>query len=114
MARPLPRRRRRRQHERGRNLWAGASLITGQSCAPHRCEATSPLFSANETGSGTQAQGAVAEERSANAGSGAGVNGTIPPFERIVGDYGPLISRIAMSYEADPALREDLTQQILL
>src|SRR5688500_2125272 len=37
-----------------------------------------------------------------------------PPFERIVSEYGPLISRIAMSYEADPALREDLTQQILL
>lgn len=29
-------------------------------------------------------------------------------------DYGPLISRIAHSYEAEPALREDLTQQILL
>ena len=38
----------------------------------------------------------------------------VPPFERIVADYGPLISRIAMSYEADPGLREDLTQQILL
>ena len=37
-----------------------------------------------------------------------------PPFEQIVGDYGPLISRIAMSYEADPSLREDLVQQILL
>jgi RNA polymerase sigma-70 factor, ECF subfamily len=41
-------------------------------------------------------------------------NGAIPPFERIVADYGPLISRIAMSYEADPSLREDLTQQIFL
>ena len=40
--------------------------------------------------------------------------GEPPPFERIVGEYGPLISRIAMSYEADPALREDLTQQIFL
>lgn len=38
----------------------------------------------------------------------------LPPFERIVSDYGPLISRIAMSYEADPALREDLVQQIFL
>lgn len=37
-----------------------------------------------------------------------------PPFERVVADYGALISRIAMSYEADPTLREDLTQQILL
>lgn len=36
------------------------------------------------------------------------------PFERIVAEHGPLISRIAMSYEADPALREDLTQQILM
>ena len=41
-------------------------------------------------------------------------NGAIPPFERIVADYGGLISRIAMSYEADPTLREDLTQQIFL
>lgn len=40
--------------------------------------------------------------------------GDPPPFDQIVGDYGPLISRIAMSYEADPALREDLTQQIFL
>ena len=40
--------------------------------------------------------------------------GTAPPFETIVADYGPLISRIASSYEADPSLREDLTQQILL
>ena len=37
-----------------------------------------------------------------------------PPFERIVAEHGPLISRIAMSYEADPSLREDLTQQIML
>lgn len=44
--------------------------------------------------------------------SGPPANGL--PFERIVGDYGALISRIAMSYEADPTLREDLTQQILL
>ena len=56
----------------------------------------------------------MAEERSADAGSGGGVDGTIPPFERIVAEYGPLISRIAMSYEADLALREDLTQQIFL
>lgn len=37
-----------------------------------------------------------------------------PPFEQIVADHGALISRIAMSYEADAALREDLTQQIFL
>jgi RNA polymerase sigma-70 factor (ECF subfamily) len=47
------------------------------------------------------------------AASGAG-SGALPPFEDIVADYGPLISRIAMSYEADPAHREDLVQQILL
>ena len=41
-------------------------------------------------------------------------DGGVPPFERVVSDYGPLISRIAMTYEADPALREDLVQQILL
>jgi RNA polymerase sigma factor (sigma-70 family) len=41
-------------------------------------------------------------------------NGESPPFERIVAEHGPLISRIAMSYEADPTLREDLTQQIFL
>lgn len=40
--------------------------------------------------------------------------GEIPPFERIVADHGPLISRIAMSYEADASLREDLVQQIFL
>ncbi len=48
------------------------------------------------------------------ATSGGAGNGGIPPFESIVADYGPLISRIAMSYEADPSLREDLTQQIFL
>ncbi|HWT12963.1 MAG TPA: sigma-70 family RNA polymerase sigma factor [Allosphingosinicella sp.] len=42
------------------------------------------------------------------------LDGEMPPFERIVSDYGALISRIAMSYEADPTLREDLVQQIFL
>ena len=37
-----------------------------------------------------------------------------PSFERIVAAHGALVSRIAMSYEADPALREDLVQQIFL
>lgn len=46
-------------------------------------------------------------------GSGP-LDGEVPKFEQIVSDYGPLISRIAMSYEADPALREDLVQQIFL
>ncbi len=40
--------------------------------------------------------------------------GELPQFEQIVADHGGLISRIAMSYEADPTLREDLTQQIFL
>jgi len=40
--------------------------------------------------------------------------GAPPPFETIVSEYGPLISRIASSYEADPSLREDLMQQIFL
>ena len=38
----------------------------------------------------------------------------MPPFDEIVTQFSPLISRIAMSYEADPSLREDLTQQIFL
>ena len=46
--------------------------------------------------------------------AGEAGGGDLPPFERIVADYGPLISRIAMSYEADPAHREDLVQQIFL
>jgi RNA polymerase sigma-70 factor (ECF subfamily) len=50
----------------------------------------------------------------ADGGGNGAFNGAIPPFERIVADYGPLISRIASSYEADPSLREDLTQQIFL
>jgi len=52
--------------------------------------------------------------KEAATGASASLNGGIPPFERIVADFGPLISRIAMSYEADPALREDLVQQIFL
>lgn len=44
----------------------------------------------------------------------SGPPGATPPFEAIVSDYGPLISRIASSYEADPSLREDLMQQIFL
>ena len=47
-------------------------------------------------------------------GESGSADGQSPPFEQIVGEYGPLISRIAMSYEADPALREDLVQQIFL
>lgn len=50
----------------------------------------------------------------AAGGMDGGGNGAAPPFERIVTDYGPLITRIAASYESDPSLREDLTQQILL
>ena len=54
------------------------------------------------------------DEEDEATGTAATLNGKTPPFERIVSDYGPLISRIAMSYEADPALREDLVQQIFL
>jgi RNA polymerase sigma factor (sigma-70 family) len=53
-------------------------------------------------------------ESPAKHSAGRGFSGPPPPFERIVADYGPLISRIASSYEADPSLREDLTQQIFL
>lgn len=53
-------------------------------------------------------------EHSPTKAADGGGNGASPPFERIVTDYGPLITRIAASYEADPSLREDLTQQILL
>ena len=55
----------------------------------------------------------MAAQNSAKGGGDA-EGGTLPPFERMVSDYGGLISRIATSYEADPALREDLTQQIFL
>lgn len=48
------------------------------------------------------------------AASARVAHGGAPPFDTIVTDYGPLIARIATIYEADPALREDLTQQILL
>ena len=56
----------------------------------------------------------VGAEASAMTGVMTAAPGAAPPFETIVTDYGPLISRIASSYEADPSLREDLTQQILL
>jgi len=53
-------------------------------------------------------------QQSARRHEVGGADGAALPFERIVADYGPLITRIAASYEADPGLREDLTQQILL
>ena len=56
----------------------------------------------------------AAKDRERKTATAQTFNGEIPPFERIVAEHGPLISRIAMSYEADPALREDLTQQIFL
>ena len=52
--------------------------------------------------------------REETTGAVGTLNGGTPPFERIVTEHGPLISRIAMSYEADPGLREDLVQQIFL
>jgi RNA polymerase sigma-70 factor (ECF subfamily) len=57
--------------------------------------------------------GGAKEEERETADAGA-FDGATPPFEQIVAEYGPLISRIAMSYESDPGLREDLTQQIFL
>ena len=36
-----------------------------------------------------------------------------PPFEQIVSEYGPMIKRIAASYEADFHNAEELTQEIL-
>ena len=53
-------------------------------------------------------------EQSSTKAAADGINDASPPFERIVAEFGPLITRIAASYEADPSLREDLTQQILL
>jgi RNA polymerase sigma-70 factor (ECF subfamily) len=35
-------------------------------------------------------------------------------FAKVSSDYSGLISRIALSYEADPGLRRDLVQDILL
>ncbi len=35
-------------------------------------------------------------------------------FVRLVGEFGPALRRLTQSYEADPALREDLLQEILL
>ena len=57
---------------------------------------------------------AASAEGEATTGATGTLAGEMPPFERIVADHGPLISRIAMSYEADPSLREDLMQQIFL
>ena len=54
------------------------------------------------------------QDRGAKTATAQILDGDTPTFERIVADYGPLISRIAYSYEAEPGLREDLTQQILL
>lgn len=34
-------------------------------------------------------------------------------LERIIGDYGHGLARVAAAYEADPALQEDLLQEIL-
>ena len=56
----------------------------------------------------------AAKDRERKTATAQTLNGETPPFEEIVAEHGPLISRIAMSYEADPALREDLTQQIFL
>lgn len=38
----------------------------------------------------------------------------MPKIDAIIRDYGPGLARIAASYEADPALQEDLLQDMLL
>lgn len=35
-------------------------------------------------------------------------------IERIISNYGPGLARVAASYEADPALQEDLLQEMLI
>lgn len=35
-------------------------------------------------------------------------------FDSVLRDHGPALTRVAAAYEADPALREDLVQEILL
>jgi RNA polymerase sigma factor (sigma-70 family) len=40
--------------------------------------------------------------------------GAQPPFEELLSAHGPLIARIAASYEADRELARDLAQEILL
>lgn len=42
------------------------------------------------------------------------LNSTHDDFRGILERFGPMLSRVAMSYEADAALREDLFQEILL
>lgn len=54
------------------------------------------------------------EQGQAAGGGGVPPSGAAPSFERVVAEHALLVSRIAASYEADPALREDLTQQIWL
>jgi RNA polymerase sigma factor (sigma-70 family) len=47
---------------------------------------------------------------------GASQEGLSPPslFDEVVARHTPMISRIALAYEADPALRRDLVQEIML
>ena len=71
--------------------------------SPHRTDrstpAGAPRLNDNDTAAASQTRPAA---------------GDLPQFEQIVAEHGGLISRIAVSYEADPTLREDLTQQIFL
>lgn len=43
-----------------------------------------------------------------------GGNGSSDSFRAVVGEHGAMLRRIAASYEADPALREELDQEILM
>ena len=92
-------------------------LARNGTAHPRRAVARDAQADSDYHGHEDNAQGKVDLRQSGTAPAPQGGNGTsggVPPFERIVADYGPLISRIAMSYEADPNLREDLTQQIFL
>jgi len=46
--------------------------------------------------------------------SGDALNGRDGLFEQVTSDHARLLNRIALSYEADPALRRELVQDILL
>ncbi len=41
------------------------------------------------------------------------MTGGAPEFDQVVRDHGGMIARIAAAHEADPAVREDLVQEIL-
>ena len=56
----------------------------------------------------------LGEDRKNGEPTAAAANFSAPRFEDVVHEFAPLVARIAASYEADHALREDLTQHIWL